>query len=126
MKKSLNLLLVLMSLSLQVIAAPRYGHFESSGDYLVAGHLKRIDGQLKLVIWPETQSEIVLSLSKEANDLGRNLVDHSVEIQGCIDHLDGSKGKMSIVHSIEYRVPNPLYPLEDGGFISQGKKTCHK
>ena len=96
------------------------------GEYIVSGVVRiRPEGML-VVVHEKTRSEQTISLKLEDQSTASVYLDSPMTIGLLLDKaFDGTKGQADhITQKIERRIPNPLFPNKDTGYLLVKKMEC--
>ena len=108
-------------------ASEHYGGIKGCGLYKMAGVIRKDPTDiLDLVVNEKSNSEY--RFKPAAGELPKfaGFIDRPITLQVEVTSLNGSRGDVSAPKNITDRVPDPLHPSVDTGFILMKKRKCGK
>ena len=108
-------------------ASERYGGVQGCGAYQVAGVIRKDSLDiLDLVVNEKTKSEYRFKPAPGELPKFAGYLDQAIKLQVEVTLLNGNKGEVANPKNIHHRVPDPLHPSLDTGFILVKKRSCRK
>lgn len=95
------------------------------GRYTIDGVVRKNPHHgLILVVNEKSKSENKLTFKSGELSKVALYIDKSISMEAVILKIDGTRGEVSSIESVKLRLPDPLHPDLDGGFILRKKMEC--
>lgn len=106
-------------------ADEKRGAISECGRYIISGVVRKNPSKgLILIVNEKSKSEFQFTF--KAGELSKVAlyIDKSVSMDASILKIDGTRGEISSIDSVKFRIPDPLHPNQDSGFVSSKHMEC--
>ncbi|MEI6314498.1 MAG: OmpA family protein [Syntrophus sp. (in: bacteria)] len=102
-----------------------YESYRGCGEYIVAGIVRTSMNGFHIVINEKTNSEHTLKVPIPEEPKLAPYIDRPMKAHLILDKmLDGTMGTVTVINSVQDRIPDPLWPVFDTGFRLIKKMEC--
>ena len=119
------LILILCCFCTEGICQQKSWTISRCGSYSIDGIIrKNPPTSLVLIVNEKSKSESKFTIKSGELSKVALFVDRAISMQATVIKIDGTKGELSSIGPIKLRIPDPLHPDLDNGFILKKKMEC--